>query len=716
MKIITKLIILSSLVAVSSASIVSYVVVKGQKEQERQIDITNTEEYYEMTNDRYTFRLNQSDLQFTISDGTKTWSSNSFDDGDTETTAARKILITDPVTINIIQPDGSDYQVSLFDRKHKSTTTATISSKTNYLTARISVLDGDRGNPALNASFNINYYLENDGLRISVTNITERESQFAIGSLTVYPGMGMSYLHHEGYYLIPDGSGALIDLSKQTIARSSLSLDTYGKDLGMGSDYARGLYTGEQLSMPMFASVDNEKSMITTLEGGAEYSVLNVRLAKVEDNYNEIFYRFKFREAVRQYYGLGDRDYNVTSSKTMNECEPNIYYHLYDEKLEYKDIAHKYQEYLVNKGVLADRRGKSTLRLEFLMADSKKALFGSELVKMTSTYFINDKINELSNLGNRFSVSLKGYTKGGFVESYPNAFPAEEKTGNYVALGKSLTDKGIDMNFNVDLLRAIKENSRTNAMNISQKQIATLDYVNNSSVGYYRVNPSTTSSLVQAYEPYINTYNGAGFDFSSIGFDLFSTYYHETNSRTTSMNKYIEALKNFTHKRSMRKPNAYMFPYFENYLDTPTSASGYLIETETIPFLQMVLSGYRSFYSFPINLNYLGEKQLLEFIDYNINPSFLLTEADTIALVDSPTSSYLFSSMYSSWEEQVRRSYEVIINTLKQVEGLLYLSREEIAPNIIKNTYEGKVIIINYSDSPYVYNAQTVAPMTSEVF
>ena len=106
----------------------------------------------------------------------------------------------------------------------------------------------------------------------------------------------------------------------------------------------------------------------------------------------------------------------------------------------------------------------------------------------------------------------------------------------------------------------------------------------------------------------------------------------------------------------------------------------------------------------------------VELVDYNVAPSYLLTEKDTMNLIDSPASNYIYSSVYDVWREDIINSYHKVIDVLNQVNGQLFLKREILANNVIKNTYENKCIIINYSSNPYNYNGQEVAALSSEVF
>ena len=717
MKILTKLIILASIALPvgASATVAGVKMYQNNLTTENNIDIDG--DYYVLSNDDYTLRLNCTDLKFTIAKGTVTWNSGEIKDEDREEiTSLREAFLTSPVTIYSYNSSGGESSFSLFDTNHP--VTPRIIVKENKITAKISVTDGRKAEPTLKLSFSINYSLQKDGLEISITDIVEEEAKNTLSKMAIYPGFGMSHkLTPNGYFLIPDGSGALVDLSVPTHGQSAIQLRTYGNDMGI-STIGRNYYSPEQLSMPMYAIYDNEKALMTTVESGQEYSELNSKVAGMIDDYNCSYFRFIFKDTTYQYMGISETNRKAVPQKTTNQFNPVLHYHLYDEKLEYYDLAKKYRSYLLDNHLLNEQKNNDiSLKLEFLMAENKKALFGKETINMTSTSYIKDKIKDLLSVGNDLSVSLRGYSSGGYGGSYPYSFPVSS-SNEYSSLGKYLSDNGVDLNYTVDVVRSFsKDHGSKLAMNMSQKLISSSDYVNGTNSSFYRLNPGESVSLVKNYSQKIKSSHGQGIDFTSLGFDLFSTYYHEENTRTSSIEKLTDGLKDLEIKANMRKPNLYMFPYVKSYLDAPTSSSGYMMESESIPFLSMVLSGYKSFYSSPINLNYLGEKQLLEMIDYNIYPSYLLTEKDTTKLIDSPTSSYIYSSVYDVWKEDIINSYNKVINTLKQVSGASFVKRELIDNRVYKNSYDnGKYIVINYSANPVVVNGREVKGLSSEVF
>lgn len=735
MKLVVKILLLGAIALPVGTSAVIYSIEHKNDNNDvmRDPDIHNDGDYIVMSDYGYELKLDRYNLGFEITKGGKTWKSGQLDPSElddegygTITSGYMEAFFKSPITI--YYGDGDTYY-SIVDETsltylYVRTKSFSFETSNNEIVAKVNTGYGKKATElSVSISFNIHYQILEDGLRIYLSDIVEGEATNKVTKIAIYPGFGMSYMQNDEKFLIPDGSGAIIDLSKPSSAKKALTLKVYGEDIGLGFS-TRTYYSSEQLSMPMYAAYDNEKALITTIYEGEEHADLYARTSsnshEVNNMYNYIHYIFALRDSYPQYYGVGEKDYTNIIHENIYDYHPGIEYHLYDESLEYYDIAKKYQEYLVNNGLLIKSTNlDNRLRLEFLMAENKKALFGNELVKMTSVSYIKDKMEELKEVGNEFSVSLRGYTQGGFNGSYPYTFPIESQTGSagqYKDLATSLSNRNIDVNYNVDLVRSFKKDLKKNALNESQKIISSKDYVNGTRIDFYRINPNETVNLINKYDNQLSSNHGTGLDFTSIGYELFSTYFRERNTREQAREKYISAMKEFTHLRNVRKPNQYMYQAFDRYLDTPTSSSNFIIENESIPFLQMVLSGYKTFASSPINLNYLGEKQLLELVDYNVSPSFLLTEKDTMNLIDSPASSYIYSSVYDVWKNDIINSYNKVINVLNQVNGQEFIKREVIDNNIIKNTYENKCIVINYSSNPYVYQGTEIAPLSSGVF
>ena len=78
--------------------------------------------------------------------------------------------------------------------------------------------------------------------------------------------------------------------------------------------------------------------------------------------------------------------------------------------------------------------------------------------------------------------------------------------------------------------------------------------------------------------------------------------------------------------------------------------------------MQIVLSGYVDCFSDFLNYGGNTDQMLLMLVDYNINPSFVLTDAYSSEFADT-NSSDIYSSRYEDWKEDIVSSYGCLLYT-----------------------------------------------------
>ena len=709
MKLLTKLIItVSSLTAVTAGAVSAHEINKARAVT-RSFEEGTT---YEVSSHGYDMKVDTKSLYFEISKNGQTWTSGQKDESDTKTTSLRLAFLESPVSIYFLTPNGAESYYSLNDENHEPYNRITFKGKPNGFTARINTFDGQRAKPSLSLVFNLNVLLDSNGVNISISDLEENEASNKLSGIALYPGFGSSYGLNNGYFLIPDGSGALIDLSKKTNAQSALKLATYDYDYGISAK-TRKMTTSQILSLPMYAIQKDNAGLMAQVSNGAEYSELNSKVAGIGDDYNYTYFNFKYRDFYYSYQGNSESTKRSVPQEERNEMDPSVSYYLYDKEMKYYDYAKEYQNFLVKNNLLKKSDNlKATTRLEYFMSENQPGLFGKTIVKMTSLDYIKESVDSLE--GDNYSVSLLGYSKGGLSGSYPNCFPVEGSLGSkheFKKLAEHLSDRGIPTNYVVDYVRAYESanvNSKSLAMNKSMKYITSTDYYNGTGSMFNRLTLDATKDKLEHGKNSLSDVGGAGFDFMSIGSALYSNHFNKVTTRSDAIKEYKEMLSSFEGNISLRKPNLYMFDNFDNYLSMPLESSHFLIETDDIPFLQMILAGYKNMYVNSINLNYVNENMFLNMIDYGVLPSYLLTEKDPIELKDSESTN-IYSSAFVDWKDNIASTYEKVTTTLSGVHAAKFISREKVESNIYKCKYDnGKIILVNYSNADYVYESHTV--------
>ena len=163
-------------------------------------------------------------------------------------------------------------------------------------------------------------------------------------------------------------------------------------------------------------------------------------------------------------------------------------------------------------------------------------------------------------------------------------------------------------------------------------------------------------------------------------------------------------------------PNAYLWKYVDRFLDTPVFSTQYIIETDNVPFLQLVLNGTMELYAPYSNFSFYTDKDVLRMIDYNVYPSFLLSNESSHYLA-STNSANLYSTEYNLYRDLIVETYEKVNDSLGKVINCRWIDREVLDDGIVLNTYDnGTQILINYTENPYYFRNTTIDALSYHVF
>jgi hypothetical protein len=200
-----------------------------------------------------------------------------------------------------------------------------------------------------------------------------------------------------------------------------------------------------------------------------------------------------------------------------------------------------------------------------------------------------------------------------------------------------------------------------------------------------------------------------GLALDGIGSTLYGDYKrNHLLNREESIVAYQDMLAKNQGSTSFYMPNDYMFGYMKAYYDIPLTDSGYIYTTETVPFLQIVLAGYVPFYGPAINFSSNARDDLLRQVDFDVYPSYFLTQEVTAKILNT-SSNWIYTSSYAQWGQEIKQTYQWMENLLGPVEGQEIIARQVLADGVVATTYEnGKQIIVNYNDTPFSYRGVTV--------
>lgn len=535
-----------------------------------------------------------------------------------------------------------------------------------------------------------------------------------------------------GYILVPDGSGTLVRFNDNNIKLDKLQISAYGSNPTQNAlhrTFQTEYVPFKTLSMPLFgiAHGDNQAGFVAYATSGDEYMELEIWPEEYITYYTNAFARFEYNAPYFQVYNRAGEG-NTQLQEELNDFDIHLVYEYLDgtstpgERADYVGMALKYREYLFGTDELTQDYEDIPIRIDFLMSDSEKSLIGFTNQVTTTTEGVDRILSDIMDNGvTNINSGLLGWADGGITLGDPRDTDYTAEIGrkrDFENLVEDYLNEGVDISLSQDYFWINEEIMRyqNNAAKHTNGWYATKfiwDY-NIEQMYYARPTKSIGWMLDQTSEfdeIGVNSYTVTGITNNLIS--DFSDDMYRNEVKDYLVNGFSQL--NSDKLLNAYQPNAYLLPYVDRYLQAPVYGTQYLIETDTVPFLQIVLQGQMEVYSPYANFSFYSDSDILRMIDYNVYPSFILTEQPSYLLTDTLSRNY-YSTEYTLYEELIVKIYENVNEALRNTINNDWVARDVIEPGVIVNTYsDGTEIIINYTDEAITYNGVTVDPVSYEV-
>ncbi len=549
-----------------------------------------------------------------------------------------------------------------------------------------------------------------------------------------------------GYVFVPDGSGALIRFMDNNVAFNQYVGDVYGADPATEKYYyseASSAVPVKSPVMPVFgiAHGNEQAAFVAWADKGAEYLDIIVNPEETKKvKYTWGYPRFEYNMTYYQVYNNAGAGYFTLMEEPNNFDISMTYRFLAGEgdtgfRANYVGMALAYREHLTDLGVLTPMdsvSGDIPIRIDFLMSDVKKSVIGTDQVVTTTVDDVREILDEMIGLGiKNINSGLIGWQKKSETLAKPYSFSFTSKIGSKKEFKRLMTefaDKNIDISFSRDFTTINKKmvSYSTN----SAKHVNTWHLAMDMSTLYPENAPiwETGYALPEKTAQWIEKLTDKASDFSpsftltETGKTLVSTYDRNgvvtslTESRDLILNAVKEASKEM--KINIETPNMYLWEATDRFLNAPAGTSGYVFETDTVPFLEILLHGTMEVYGPYSNFSFYTKSDILRMIDYNLSPSFIFTKQPSYLLSDT-VSSDMFSTEYAQYRDLCNEVYRQVNGVLSEVSGFDWVDREVMESGVIVNTYvkngNTKKVIINYTDSAVNCLNTTVPAMSATV-
>ena len=549
-----------------------------------------------------------------------------------------------------------------------------------------------------------------------------------IKSLAFLPYFGSVFEDEvEGWFLFPDGPGALMRFQKPGSYVAGFDKKVYGPDLAIDQlgeaqslnarrpdDY---VVAASQVLMPVYGIAHGlgQNGLLSVIEGGAEYaSIVATPAGLGNTRYNSIMIRFEYRQKFGQVTNRSGSTSLVPQGE-RNQLTPKQSFHVLSGAQSFYDqMAVYYRNLLLEEGALgATSFDQMTLRLEAIGADVKQTALWKKWQVFTAIDDLNEMIPLLQREGiEAISVVLRNYTKSNVPGRALN-----NSVGTMVELSRlqeALKASGGRLALYLDPLRANSDqiNLRLQAAhNMSRRPIQIIR--NNRDAMYPETFFYRSEAVLEKTHEHLERFSPFDLALDQLGSRLYGDYTSgREKTRSENMAQFSDLMRAVCgdSKLALYTPNQIMWKYAHSFYDLPLVNGQYLYETDTVPFLPIVLKGSLALYGPTLNTMSFSQDRILRMVEYGAYPFFIVTQAESWELAGTPLED-LYSTAFADWKEYIVTTYLYMQEALKYVQGQRITGHRALSPGRIMVVYEnGVFILVNYTDETWDHPAGEVGP------
>ena len=572
-------------------------------------------------------------------------------------------------------------------------------------------------------SFKVEVRIEDDKLIVNLPYESIKEEiagklnpkDSKLKSIILFPYFGSQNYEINGYSFIPDGSGALIRYNDHKSSTAYIK-KLYGDDYSF-TDYPQNSNIKENgvLSLPIYGVNHgyNQAAFLCQVEDGYGSTELH--------SYPYMYSLIPVNTSFFKYYVKDTFTVKMSSSNMilLNEepypCDYKLSYtFLNGNDANYVGMANTYRTSLgLDKQVEED--DNIPLRLEILGLDYKPGLFGKKYVKMTSFSEALEIIRDLEdNNVNNFNITYLGWNKGGYFTKGATNAKAAPLLGGKAKLKKLanyIDEKGYDIDYTVNPY--ISNNYGAGSKNVKKIGLSPFEVTQKSSleqIGYY-VLPTDLANTINKKASKYAKLGITALKLDNLNVAYSYRYKSDAVYRTQMINQVADELSKIDgYKISAEKPNSYLLKYLTNYYSAFYESNKFIYETDSVPFMSILLSGIVNQYM--PNINYISDYDLaiLRMIEYNIYPSFIITHEEAYDLRYT-NYEYLNSTQYDLWKDLMIKMYTETNNALSNVIGARLTAHCYVDEGVSKCSYSnGVTIYVNYNNSSVNVDGVSLTP------
>lgn len=543
-------------------------------------------------------------------------------------------------------------------------------------------------------------------VRVPYAGIKE-DGEFSLVSVDVLPFLFSATDKSEGFFLYPDGCGAVMEFQDYAHYKESTRVYTiygdYQKQPALLDMFAQ---EAPEALFPVFGMNRGGHGMLAIIEKGAETARVSVNSSNNIIGINYLFANFQYRRSFDD-KRVATRDIKVFDKDDIRVDYQMRVLFLTEDDPDYSVMACAWRDYLLQNGIVTRKESAPTVAIDLFMNAPEEGMLFDVPRTVTTLPQAEEILKSLSGLGvKNMRVSIKGWTADGYGKT-PDRFPisgAVGSEGDLKRLIETAHSLGAALSLTANFLEAASDQGGYSHRN-------DVVYTGNHTI---MTNPKETVFMLSAdvaktkLEDFLK--KASSFDLDGVRFERMGKYvaFNYGSRRYLTAEDTLGIYKAMTDEAKAAFSSAEaeggdtsLLGMADFFTDVPYEDFGYQTTTASVPFYQIALHGLVAYAGRPGNLSSDLEREVLRWVEMGYTPFFELTYDNTEELMYTNYQS-LFSAQYSAWQERVAwAARQFTEGSLAELCDQLIVKHERLSETLVKVTYEnGTAVYVNYASQP----------------
>ena len=567
---------------------------------------------------------------------------------------------------------------------------------------------------------------------VDVDSIVEEGNETIMG-ISLLPMFGYTDTE-DGYFLLANGSGALVNFNRSKIYSSSYRSKIYGNDPAFVMDSIKNRQ--ENYSLPVYGIQSENTALFAVCEQGDANGYVN---AAARGQYTDGSFAY-FEYDLRSYQTILVGDKSSADSKQVITFEKgkiqngNIrvrYFLLNESEAGVAGMASVYRQYLMKvHGLTKTNSDKAPIYLSVLAAAKRPgSILGIRVDRveaMTTYRQAADMVSALHQDGvASVELLLEEWSRELLDEKITSDFNPVSQLGSQKdleALHNQLKASG-GLTLMSEFLTFYKGSS------YASKNADSIKDVNGGSIVQSRFKASTLypdtdrsdgrilnmAGIQRAFRAFTEDLKKASaykLCIGSIGNTLFTDFSAEGTRRYATELGIQQLLEETSESIPFvgDNANAYVLPYLSAVVNVPAYTTEFSIVDMSVPFYQMVLHNVIPLVSRPLNKYASPAKEFLKCIETGMIPQYQVMDKQNANLKETEQSDY-YAGTFTDWHDTIKEQYAAYSKVYDAVSQAYIIDWNALADNVYQTVYDnGYAVIVNYGDTVYHQNEFSVKP------